>query len=60
MFCGVKKNNCCIFRFDDHNTCPICRKKVEGQDEFWVLANKPTESEMADYVMGFTDKDKCS
>jgi hypothetical protein len=25
-----------------------------------VLANKPTESEMADYVMGFTDKDKCS
>ena len=48
----------CIHQwFDDHNTCPICRRKVEGQNDVWVLANKPTESEMADYVMGFTDKD---
>ncbi|CAB3989950.1 RING finger 141, partial [Paramuricea clavata] len=51
----------CIHQwFDEHNTCPICRKKVQGQDEFWVLADKPTESEMADYVMGFTDEDKYS
>ncbi|XP_028397943.1 RING finger protein 141-like isoform X2 [Dendronephthya gigantea] len=49
----------CIHQwFDEHKTCPICRKKVDGHEEFWVIADKPTESEMADYVMGFTDEDK--
>ncbi|XP_046852489.1 RING finger protein 141-like [Xenia sp. Carnegie-2017] len=46
---------CIHLWFDEHNTCPICRETVEGRKELWVLADKPSQIEIADYEMGFSD-----
>ncbi|XP_046546053.1 RING finger protein 141-like [Haliotis rubra] len=43
-----------------HNTCPLCRCKVESTDDTWVLAEKPQssdyESEVKGYLVGLADR----
>ncbi|KAK2157338.1 hypothetical protein LSH36_193g07041 [Paralvinella palmiformis] len=44
----------------DHKTCPICRATVQGNDDTWVLTEKPDKSQMAyeatGYLMGLADR----
>lgn len=49
----------CIHQWcGEHDSCPICRNKVSSHEEFWEMSEIPTESEMANYVMGFSEASK--
>ncbi|KAK6191024.1 hypothetical protein SNE40_002774 [Patella caerulea] len=43
-----------------HNTCPLCRSKVESTDDTWVLTEKPSradyDSEVKGYLVGLADR----
>ena len=49
-----------FFRQGSHKTCPICRAAVQGQDDTWVLTEKPDTTEMAfettGYLMGLAER----
>ncbi|ELU16378.1 hypothetical protein CAPTEDRAFT_138663 [Capitella teleta] len=37
----------------NHNTCPICRARIEGSDDTWVLTEKPDTSEILHETTGY-------
>lgn len=42
-----------------HDTCPICREKLESTDDTWVLSEVPEEEEISQEIkstlMGLTE-----
>ncbi|GFN93789.1 RING finger protein 141 [Plakobranchus ocellatus] len=47
-------------RDESHSTCPLCRSKVEGNDDTWVLTDQQDqpdfEHEVSGYLLGLADR----
>lgn len=59
--CSHKFCESCIDQWNvTSRTCPICRARVRGSDDTWVLTEKPTanefQSEVKEYLVGLADK----
>lgn len=41
--------SCTLFfcRSEDHDTCPVCREKLEDADESWILSEIPKMDEIS-------------
>lgn len=39
-----------LFRNEDHDTCPICREKLESPDDTWVLSDVPKAEEISQEI----------
>lgn len=40
------------------DTCPVCRSSLKDEDENWVLAETPSDEEIAKYVREFLERAK--
>ncbi|KAK3766186.1 hypothetical protein RRG08_025186 [Elysia crispata] len=57
-FCEICIDN--WTRDESHSTCPLCRSKVEGSDDTWVLTDQQDprdyEHEVRGYLLGLADR----
>lgn len=42
----------CIERWSDvNNTCPVCRDVIHGNEDYWELPQRPSETEIGNFVL---------
>ena len=41
----------CFLRSDVNNTCPVCRDVIHGNEDYWELPQRPSETEIGNFVL---------
>lgn len=50
IFFGIRNYVISPCRNEDHDTCPICREKLENTDDTWVISDVPNAEEISQEI----------